>query len=162
MVSYNTPGHKPEKYIQDYVSIKPKWSGIWNRRRNLIHSYNVVRAHDFHPVSIAACYSHGARIATVAPAGHWPGSGDPSLAGSPGQSWDAASSWRSCWAAFLTPLGSHLLISALGQVTAQQSLDTFISSFLTCLENLLLFAPRTGTCRRKQAEVEIALVSLTL
>lgn len=128
----------------------------------------MVRAHDFHPVSIAACYSHGARIAPVAPAGHWSGSGDPSLAGSPGQSRDAATSWCSCWAAFLTPLGSHLLISALGQVTAQHRAWTPSShpcelhSCLTCLKNLLQFAPRTGTCRREQVEVEIALVSLTL
>lgn len=96
MVSYNTLGHKPEKYIQDEVSIKPKWSGIWNRRRNLIHSYNVVRAHDFHPVSIAACYSHGARIATPAPPGHSHGSSDPS----PGQlSWPGPAMWQAPGAA---------------------------------------------------------------
>lgn len=49
----------------------------------------MVRAHDFHPVSIAACYSHRARIATLASPGHSCGSRDPS----PGQlSWP----WPGC------------------------------------------------------------------
>lgn len=138
----------------------------------------MVRAHDFHPVSIAACYSHGARRATPAPPGHRRGSGDHHPAGSGGRGRDAAGSWCSWPAAASLPTPragalpnfSSKQKPALGQVTSEHRVTGWVYSpsrseirwFFTCLETLFLFTPSAGACRRQHAEEQIALVSFIL